>query len=374
MNHVLIFELDPRNHLSEQHLMELAAILGVVWTLSVLTFLYSQHMAIPAYVNPLALVVIMVRPSIPRNILVTLWICCSADVSFVVVAEVGVFVLVAAAVVLAFYLDLGVSAQLVFMLNPTKTFRYEARFWMLRVLFRIACAPFFYVGFADFWVADQLNSLAVALVDFHYLACFYISKAAYGSGSGESSNGSDGGSGDWGTMMSDDVGHCSAGDNWVRAVVMALPAWFRFAQCCRRYRDTREAFPHLVNAGKYSTTFFVVLFATLRSWKESGANDSGDSFSAFFYPWVLAAIVSTLYAYAWDILMDWGLFDSNAGENKCVKDSIVVDIRNRLSLSISRATVRICFFFLFSRLLREEIVYSSKGYYYFAILEDLTLR
>lgn len=59
VNHVLIFELDPRNHLSEQHLMELAAILGVVWSLSVLTFLYSEYVAIPAYVNPLALVVIM---------------------------------------------------------------------------------------------------------------------------------------------------------------------------------------------------------------------------------------------------------------------------------------------------------------------------
>ena len=28
VNHVLIFELDPRNHLSYQHLMELAAVIG----------------------------------------------------------------------------------------------------------------------------------------------------------------------------------------------------------------------------------------------------------------------------------------------------------------------------------------------------------
>lgn len=126
VNHVLIFELDPRNHLSEQHLMELAAILGVIWTLSVLSFLYSDNLSIPAYVNPLALVVIMA----------------------------------------------------LFMLNPTKTFRHEARFWMLRVLGRIVCAPFFYVGFADFWVADQLNSLAPALSDFHYLICFYTNPNA----------------------------------------------------------------------------------------------------------------------------------------------------------------------------------------------------
>jgi len=51
----------------------------------------------------------------------------------------------------------------------------------------------------------------------------------------------------------------------IRPMVAALPSWFRFAQCLRRYRDTRLAFPHLVNAGKYATTFFVVIFSTLHS-------------------------------------------------------------------------------------------------------------
>lgn len=49
----------------------------------------------------------------------------------------------------------------------------------------------------------------------------------------------------------------------LRAIIQCLPAWFRFSQCLRRYRDTKRAFPHLVNAGKYSTTFFVVTFAAL---------------------------------------------------------------------------------------------------------------
>lgn len=35
-------------------------------------------------------------------------------------------------------------------------------------------APFFHVGFADFWLADQLNSLSVALLDFQFLICFYV--------------------------------------------------------------------------------------------------------------------------------------------------------------------------------------------------------
>ena len=49
----------------------------------------------------------------------------------------------------------------------------------------------------------------------------------------------------------------------VRPFVAILPAWWRFAQCVRHYVSTREGFPHLVNAGKYSTCFFVVIFSTV---------------------------------------------------------------------------------------------------------------
>jgi len=33
-------------------------------------------------------------------------------------------------------------------------------------------APFFYVNFADFWVADQLNSLAVVILDVEHFGCW----------------------------------------------------------------------------------------------------------------------------------------------------------------------------------------------------------
>lgn len=82
VNHVLIFEMDPRNHLSEQHIIEMAAIFGVIWSISVLMFLYSSQLYVPAYINPLVLLCLMVA----------------------------------------------------FLINPTKTFRHEARFWALRVL------------------------------------------------------------------------------------------------------------------------------------------------------------------------------------------------------------------------------------------------
>lgn len=266
VNHVLIFELDPRNHLSEQHLLELAAVLGVMWTLSVLAFLYSSFLGIPPFINPLVLVVTMV----------------------------------------------------VFLVNPTKTFMHEARFWLLRKLGRVFCAPFFFVAFADFWLADQLNSLVVVLLDFQYMICFYATNG-----------------GNWYTAF--DYGKCVDKTMFIRPVIACLPAWLRFAQCLRRYRDTREKIPHLINALKYSTTFSVVIFSTLNAVYK----DSYEQHNPFFYLWIISSIISSLYAYWWDMKMDWGLFDSNAGEN---------------------------------RFLREEIVYTSPAYYYFGVVEDFVLR
>ena len=37
---------------------------------------------------------------------------------------------------------------------------------------RIACAPFFPVTFADFWIADQLTSLSLAMLDTEYFFCY----------------------------------------------------------------------------------------------------------------------------------------------------------------------------------------------------------
>jgi len=266
VNHVLIFELDPRNHLSEQHLFELATIFGVIWTVSILSFLYAEHLDIQPFIMPAFLALIM----------------------------------------------------LIFMLNPTRTFQHDARFWSLKVVFRIFMAPFFYVGFADFWLADQMNSLGQALKDFQFLLCFYINRLS---------------DGNWSALK---VEECGFGGWWLVALVSSLPAWFRFAQCIRRYRDTKEAFPHLVNAGKYSSTLFTVVFSSLNS-----AYGTAGSKHPFFYVWLLSAVVSSIYGYIWDIKMDWGFFTDNAGDNK---------------------------------FLREEIVYSSKNYYYFAIVEDFFIR
>lgn len=81
VNHVLIFELDPRDHLSDQHLIEIASIFSVFWSLSLICYLYSDILSLPAVVHPLILVI----------------------------------------------------GMLLFVLNPLPIFRANARFWLIRV-------------------------------------------------------------------------------------------------------------------------------------------------------------------------------------------------------------------------------------------------
>uniref|UniRef100_A0A3Q3JLD7 Xenotropic and polytropic retrovirus receptor 1a n=1 Tax=Monopterus albus TaxID=43700 RepID=A0A3Q3JLD7_MONAL len=205
VNHVLIFELNPRNNLSHQHLFEIAGLLGVLWCVSLLACLFSDSIFVPMQVNPLALY--------------------------------GFFLL--------------------FLINPFKTCYYKSRFWLLKLLFRVVTAPFHRVGFADFWLADQLNSLVVVLMDLEYMICFYSFEL------------------DW---------------------------------------NSRHGL--------------------LR-------NEAHGDAQIFFYLYICCLVVSSCYTLVWDLKMDWGLFDRNAGENT---------------------------------FLREEIVYPQKAYYYSAIVEDVLLR
>ena len=49
-----------RNHLSEQHLFELATIFGVVWTVSILSYIYCSTLNIPPIIMPASLIILMV--------------------------------------------------------------------------------------------------------------------------------------------------------------------------------------------------------------------------------------------------------------------------------------------------------------------------
>lgn len=270
VNHVLIFEIDPRQHLSHQHFFELAALIAVLWTLSSTAWSFSLVPPLSNYIHG------------------------STSPGLMYIALIA------------------------FLFNPLPIFKHKARYWLLYRLWRLVACGYYPVEFADFWLADQLNSLVVLFTDAEFLICYYSYTAS---------------------DNPDALKICAS--SWSMAlhtVISCYPSYIRFVQCLRRYRDTKKWFPHLVNAGKYSTSFFKNTFKSLYIlYLRQTHNDQ----SVYFFLWIASQFISSCYTYAWDIKMDWGLWDSKAGENK---------------------------------FLREEIVYQEKSLYYFAIIENLVIR
>ena len=211
-----------------------------------------------------------------------------------------------------------------FLINPMNVYLRRGRFSFITVIVRILLAPFIFVYFGDFWFADQLNSTVALLLDIQYLGCYLISDP-------------------WivGTEMHDD-NVCTQSANGIRPVISCLPALWRLFQCLRCFYDTREV-RHLINAGKYSTTFPVVVFATLFAVKVkpgfSLAHLDLNDVGWIIICWLLSSFVHALYTFIWDIYCDWGL------------------------LQLQKGT-----------LLRPKILYRSKCLYFIAIVFDMILR
>lgn len=55
----------------------------------------------------------------------------------------------------------------------------------------------------------------------------------------------------------------------------------------------------------------------------SSSGESHAEAQIFFYLYISCLIVSSCYTLIWDLKMDWGLFDRNAGENTFLREEIV---------------------------------------------------
>ncbi|CAF1006902.1 unnamed protein product [Didymodactylos carnosus] len=212
---------------------------------------------------------------------------------------------------------------ILFLINPIRIFWYNARIWFLKKLGQVFLAPFYHVDFVGFWLGDQLTSLELIFFDIEFFICFYIYDA------------------NWGSTNKPSGAFCSGWSQYfLQTFFILLPSWFRFAQCLRRYRDTKHKFPHLANAGKYASGFFTAITNTIRRATNLHYNNN-KIVNPYLYLWFVTSFIGATYKFIWDLKMDWGFFDKNAGENKY---------------------------------LREQIVYPSKIYYYAAIIEDFILR
>lgn len=192
--------------------------------------------------------------------------------------------------------------------NPFPIFHRESRMWFLNCLKSLVISPFCKVEFSYFFLGDELVSNVYSFSMIYLFSCSYAHH--------------------WPANLNE---VCNIRTSWWVAGLTALPPYWRFMQCIRRYHDTKMINPHLLNMIKYGlqvTTTFI-------SFAYKNTQNKG-----LLIFWCIIATSTAIYATYWDYCKDWGLFQPNSKH----------------------------------KYLRDDLLYPWKWYYYFAIITNFPLR
>ena len=158
------------------------------------------------------------------------------------------------------------------------------------VLTAPAHSPSFYHGY----IGDIFTSMVKVFQDIAWTICFVVS-------------------GDW--QISEDLKestkHRWSHTFWYKNVLIPLiclmPLLFRFNQCLRKYTDTGQRFPHLANAFKYALSQTVTLFGAFHPLYLMHKRPDSGHMNWFQCFWMAVFVCSSVYSFAWDVFMDFGL-------------------------------------------------------------------
>ncbi|KAL1799218.1 hypothetical protein ACET3X_003255 [Alternaria dauci] len=171
---------------------------------------------------------------------------------------------------------IGISVLLLF--NPLKIFYFRTRMWLLYSLWRLLLAGIYPVEWRDFYLGDMFCSLTYSMSGIALFFCLYAH--------------------DWNNPP-----QCNSSHLRVTGFLSTLPGIWRLMQCLRRYKDTGNKFPHLLNGGKYMAT--ILFYASISVYRM----DQKTSTKAVF---ILFATINGIYTSFWDIYYDWSLGDPHA--------------------------------------------------------------
>ncbi|KAL1302973.1 hypothetical protein AAFC00_003290 [Neodothiora populina] len=171
---------------------------------------------------------------------------------------------------------IGLSVLIVF--TPFPVLYHKSRFWFIRSNWRLLVAGLYPVEFRDFFLGDMYCSQTYALGNLELFFCLYAQH--------------------WNNPP-----QCNSSHSRLLGFFSTLPGIWRLLQCLRRYWDTRNVFPHLVNGGKYS--FTILYYMSLSLYRI----DKTNSLRAMF---IFFATINAIYCSVWDIVMDWSLMDPYA--------------------------------------------------------------
>ncbi|XP_073019521.1 uncharacterized protein [Primulina eburnea] len=167
------------------------------------------------------------------------------------------------------------------LLFPFHIFHLASRYFLLRTLWRIVF-PLQAITFADFFLADILTSMSKVFSDLERSVCRMVHRQVA-------------------TIAWFEADSVCGSHSVAIPIVLVLPYIFRFFQCLRQYKDTREK-SSLLNALKYSSAVPVIFLSALKY------HVFPDKWTSIYRPlWLVSSVVNSLYSFYWDVTRDWDL-------------------------------------------------------------------
>ncbi|KAI1098415.1 EXS-domain-containing protein [Jackrogersella minutella] len=173
-----------------------------------------------------------------------------------------------------YYPVILIGITLFTLLLPAPVLWHRSRQWFMYSHYRLFFAGFYPVEFRDFFLGDIYCSLTYATSNIELFFCLYAHQ--------------------WNNPV-----QCNSNNSRLLGFFSALPPIWRALQCIRRYHDTKNVFPHLVNGGKYGMT---IMSAVTLSLYRMRATDSNLGLFVTF------STLNGLYTSIWDLFMDFSFF------------------------------------------------------------------
>ncbi|UJO19205.1 uncharacterized protein CLAFUR5_07225 [Fulvia fulva] len=162
---------------------------------------------------------------------------------------------------------------------PFKMFYHHTRLWLAYSIWRLVTSGVVYtVEFRDFFLGDMFCSLTYALGNIELFFCLYARE--------------------W-----DQPAVCNSSHSRLMGFLAALPSIIRGLQCIRRFGNSHQWWPHLVNLGKYY--FSTMMYMTLSFYRITKSSD-------WLVAFCVVSTINSLYCSVWDIYMDFSLGDLKA--------------------------------------------------------------
>ncbi|KAI0135251.1 EXS-domain-containing protein [Daldinia grandis] len=173
-----------------------------------------------------------------------------------------------------YYPVILIAITLAILVLPAPILWHRSRQWLMYSHYRLFFAGLYPVEFRDFFLGDMYCSLTYATSNIELFFCLYAHH--------------------WSNPV-----QCNSNNSRLLGFFSALPPVWRALQCIRRYRDTKNVFPHLVNGGKYGMT---ILSSVTLSMYRMRATDSNLGLFVTF------SIMNSIYTSIWDLFMDFSFF------------------------------------------------------------------